>query len=493
MQLGNIKPSPFNPRKNFNGREFEELKASILEKGVIEPIVVRPAGDGSYEIICGERRFRACVDLFNETYDIPHVEREATDSEAMEIQIVENLMRADLTELEEAEGFKQYLEHGTEEELAAKTGCDPRFVRRRIAILSLPQKLLSLWDKGKLSFAALEQLLRVENPQEMYDQAVQRTYGGEVTAESVRNVIERQAPLIKDSLFEKSECNKCPSNTKVQKDLFGDDFAADKVRCLKPECFHDKQKEHLIAEYSEQRGVQIVDRPDHQNLTPLPKKRKECKKCEKFVTEIEIMNGHKRECCSVKACIHDPATKELKGKASRGNPDKAKEKFYKENLEVITIPQDMQFKVAILMMMETDGRFREAGKATLSLEASVYQETEKFIEAIDKCQNLDIVFNAMINKFTSRDGYMGKSALCEWLGTSISAGFVVDEWYLKRKDKESIIELAKEFKILTQLKENIRAQKPEFTGEYDNLQKKVIIESFLKCEIEGKVPKEIRG
>lgn len=496
-RVDQLVPDPDNPRKNFVQSEFDELVASIRAKGVIQPIVIR-AYNGGHMIVAGERRWRASIEAGKET--IPAVIRDTDNGEVFEIMMIENLMRADITELEEAKGFVKYFKDypdRTEEELALATGKDPRFIRRRVKIVELPESLLKLWDKNKISFAALEQLLRVEDPEAVYKDALQSTFRGEVTAETIKGIIERRAPSLKEALFDKVDCQGCAHNSKVQLDLYGEDFKADKVRCLKGTCFLDKQKAFLIEEYKDVPGVLVVERPDFQKYTSIVKKRKECKKCEKHVIEIEILSGKKRECCSVKACIHDPVAEKIKGAAPKMKPEKAKEKFYKESLTTLSVPKDKRFKVAMLMMIETDSRFREVAKDMLGLKAAnekdyYFATAGEILAALDKAEDLGPIFNAMVIRYVTRDGYQGKADLSEWLGISAAEGFVVDEWYLKRKQMSEIVDLAKEFKILGVMKEKIRGARPEWTGEFSSLTKKSVIDAFLSCDIKGKVPKEIR-
>ena len=142
--LSTIQANPLNPRKNFEGKKFEELIASVRKVGVIEPVLLRPIESGKkskiqYEIIAGERRFRAMSQIASEDggldkNSIPSIIQAMSDDDAFDLMTIENLQREDLSELEEAESFKIYLEKKGKEalpELAERTGINPQYINRR--------------------------------------------------------------------------------------------------------------------------------------------------------------------------------------------------------------------------------------------------------------------------------------------------------------------------------------------------------------------------
>src|SRR4030042_6681013 len=148
LPLVEIGSTPRNPRKGFAGPKFDELVASVKEKGVIEPIIVRPVSLAGmkYQIVAGERRFRAAEKASHET--IPAIIRQLDDGQAFDFMLIENLQREDLTAFEEAEGFRLYVgRHGEKgvAELAEKTGISARYVRRRLAVLGRPATILAAW------------------------------------------------------------------------------------------------------------------------------------------------------------------------------------------------------------------------------------------------------------------------------------------------------------------------------------------------------------
>ncbi|MCK4760280.1 MAG: ParB/RepB/Spo0J family partition protein, partial [Candidatus Aminicenantes bacterium] len=164
IPLSKISSNPNNPRKNFSGPQFTELVESIRQKGVIEPIIVRSkAGKNTdYEVVAGDRRHRAaCLVSKNQNVQskIPAIIRELTDEEAFDFMIIENLQREDLTPFEEAQSFKTYFEKkgkGSIPELATRIGKSAGYIRRKIAVLSLPADILKAWEKEEISFSHLE-------------------------------------------------------------------------------------------------------------------------------------------------------------------------------------------------------------------------------------------------------------------------------------------------------------------------------------------------
>jgi ParB family transcriptional regulator, chromosome partitioning protein len=158
IPVGEIKPNPFQPRKRFDAEQLDELKASITEYGVLVPVIVRRSGDG-YELVAGERRWRACAALMRPT--VPAIVRASDDRETLELAIVENLQRTDLNPLEEAAGF-QYLidEYGlTQEELARRLGKSRPAVANALRLLGLSDSIKAMLADGRLSAGHARALL----------------------------------------------------------------------------------------------------------------------------------------------------------------------------------------------------------------------------------------------------------------------------------------------------------------------------------------------
>jgi ParB family chromosome partitioning protein len=156
-----VERSPVQPRKRFEDGDLDELAASIREHGVVEPILVRRHGQG-YRIIAGERRWRAAQRAG--LRDVPAIVREASDAEAFEIALVENLQRADLNAIEEAEAYQALIgEHGlTQEKVAERVGRDRSTVANALRLLKLPDDVRESVRDGQLEMGHARALLGLE-------------------------------------------------------------------------------------------------------------------------------------------------------------------------------------------------------------------------------------------------------------------------------------------------------------------------------------------
>jgi ParB family chromosome partitioning protein len=167
IPLSKIKPNPFQPRKTFRPEDLQELTQSIKEKGVLQPIVVRQRGD-IWEIIAGERRFRASQKLGLLT--VPAIVVQASDVESLELALIENLQRADLSPLEEAEGYQRLQEEFsmTQEQIALKVGKDRATVANALRLLRLTPEVKALIASGKLTAGHAKVLASLTNPLEQH-------------------------------------------------------------------------------------------------------------------------------------------------------------------------------------------------------------------------------------------------------------------------------------------------------------------------------------
>lgn len=162
LAISDIEPNRDQPRKQFDDAALRELADSIAQHGVIQPLLVRPMGGGIYQIVAGERRWRASR-LAGLT-EVPAVVRELTDSETMEIALVENLQREDLDPVEEAEGIAQLIETYslTQEEAARKLGKSRPAVANALRLLNLPAQVREMLRTGRLTPGHARALLAME-------------------------------------------------------------------------------------------------------------------------------------------------------------------------------------------------------------------------------------------------------------------------------------------------------------------------------------------
>lgn len=150
IKLKDLRPNPYQPRKHFQKEAIEELKQSILEHGILQPIVVRKSIKG-YEIVVGERRFRASKEAKLAT--IPAVVRELSEKQMMELAVLENLQREDLNPIEEGQAYQTLMEKLklTQEEVAKRLGKSRPHIANHIRLLSLPPKIQELISDGKIT------------------------------------------------------------------------------------------------------------------------------------------------------------------------------------------------------------------------------------------------------------------------------------------------------------------------------------------------------
>ncbi|HTQ84160.1 MAG TPA: ParB/RepB/Spo0J family partition protein [Pseudolabrys sp.] len=167
--IENLKPNPRNPRRAFSETELDELAASIREHGIIQPIVVRKAASDAdtFEIIAGERRWRAAQRA--NQHDVPVVVVEATDAQALEFAVIENVQRADLNAMEEAAGYQSLMEefHHSQDDVAQIVGKSRSHVANMVRLLKLSEPVQALVRSGELSAGHARQLVGQPNALEL--------------------------------------------------------------------------------------------------------------------------------------------------------------------------------------------------------------------------------------------------------------------------------------------------------------------------------------
>lgn len=171
LKISQIEPNRNQPRRNFDEDALQELALSISEHGVLQPILVRPMIYGGYQIVAGERRYRAS--RMAGLTEIPAIVRELTDSETMQIALIENLQRSDLTTLEEAMGYQTLMDEYdfSQEDVARIVGKSRSAVANTLRLLSLPDEVKDLLEQGKLSAGHARALLIVEDDKIAVDTA----------------------------------------------------------------------------------------------------------------------------------------------------------------------------------------------------------------------------------------------------------------------------------------------------------------------------------
>ncbi|MEM9756472.1 MAG: ParB/RepB/Spo0J family partition protein [Pseudomonadota bacterium] len=171
-----IRPNPDQPRRNFSDAALEELSQSIREKGVIQPLIVRPdpTDPGAFQLVAGERRWRAAQRA--QLHEVPVLVRNFDDTEVLEVAIIENIQRSDLNAVEEAAGYRQLMDRfgHTQEKLARAMGKSRSHIANMLRLLSLPEAVQDLLRDGALTAGHARALVTADAPVEIAKQVVAR-------------------------------------------------------------------------------------------------------------------------------------------------------------------------------------------------------------------------------------------------------------------------------------------------------------------------------
>jgi ParB family chromosome partitioning protein len=540
IPIKDICSNPHNPRKEFAGSKFDELVDSIKQKGVIEPIIVRPIKGKKtpFEIVAGDRRFKAAQTVKLET--IPAVVRELSDDEAFDFMVIENLQREDLTEMEEAESFKAYLgKHGEPAlpELAERTGIRPQYIRRRVAVLGLPAKILEAWGKGRLAYGFLEQLLRIR------EKDIQAEFAGRVlahdyrrfeTISNLKTAIDEMAPKFKFAFFDITGCAACGNNTQVQKNLF--DFAGGAHSCLNPKCFTEKQGAWLTENWKRTKyhaqygtnGFRFSDQIKHSSYQEFydwgqPRPGKKCLACPNFISILTFDGRADAE----KACL-DPAcydalkiegrtkTKDQKATAvEKGGIRVAwhgeyfRNVFFRKRVPQILDalkPEDEKIKTLLVMCLaHANGEAKRALRKSLGLKTDTWDESKTAFPKLLALPYTKIspIFRAVVEAVFLEGQNVGewggfgstnRQLAAEFLGVDLAKEWAADDEYLQKKTRAELLAFGRKSGIFADKKVKEYLQK--------NFNKKIMVEKIKKSELAdvflksgvnlvGRVPDEI--
>lgn len=195
IPIASLVPGKFQPRQLFDEEALEMLADSIREKGVLQPLLVRahPEMPGRYEIIAGERRWRAAQQA--QIHQVPVLVKEFNDQQAAEIALIENLQRQDLSALEEAEGYRRLQEEfaHTQEELSRAIGKSRSHIANTMRLLNLPDPVKDMVTRGTLSAGHARALLSVDNPAGIARRIVERGLSVRQTETLVQQILKRNA------------------------------------------------------------------------------------------------------------------------------------------------------------------------------------------------------------------------------------------------------------------------------------------------------------
>ncbi len=178
LRTSELEPNRNQPRKNFNDEAITSLAESIREHGILQPILVRPLSSGGYQIVAGERRWRAARMLGLD--EVPVNIKELSDLQAMQIAIIENLQRENLNPVEEAKGYNELIENYgmTQDQVAKMVGRSRSSIANSVRILSLPDMVLGMLENGDISAGHAKALLAFEDEELLIQTAIKASDGG---------------------------------------------------------------------------------------------------------------------------------------------------------------------------------------------------------------------------------------------------------------------------------------------------------------------------
>jgi ParB family transcriptional regulator, chromosome partitioning protein len=187
IPIEQISPNPDQPRKQFVQDDLDDLAASIREKGVLQPLIVRQTGEQQFEIVAGERRWRAAQ--MAQLHALPVIVREFSDIEVLEVAIIENIQRADLNAAEEAAGYRQLMDKfgHTQEKMAEALGKSRSHIANLLRLLNLPDPVLALLRNGQLSSGHARALIPAKDPEKLAQQVIKGGLSVRATEALVKN------------------------------------------------------------------------------------------------------------------------------------------------------------------------------------------------------------------------------------------------------------------------------------------------------------------
>lgn len=543
IELTKIGLNPWNPREKTEGPDFDELVESIKEKGIIQPILVRPSGKNTYELVFGERRYMAVLKIAKENggpegYSIPAFVRDLTDDQAFDMMMIENLQRKDLAELEEARGYQKYVERNGYDalpDLAKRIGKKLSHIRRRILVLRLPEKILNAGAKGKLRFGHMEQLARLKDKKKVigfFDDISNTNY--DISVQTIKDRVDHQVPGLKDARFdlEKAGCLKCEYNSDLQKESFGDDLVdLAKPHCMDPVCFKKKQnnwfqKNWQKTEYHRNFGTngfrfkEDVPYDDFEFFFGAPKK--QCKECVDFVTLLNLDGSANQEivCIGDKSCHSEMTKVKEKKTVPAGGTDGMtqprvswhgeyfRESFYKEQIpkkiEKKSYLDEEPMKLVLISLLYSNQVLphwfmEKYGKQDKDNDRYGWygaNELWTIIEIMDFHDVAICLVEAAVKvSLQTNFGAKTRHLMGTWLGLDLAKSWVITEEYLDKKTIAEILAMGEEFKIFEdeKVKTFLYEVLLKKRGNFKNCKKTELKRVFLESGVDltGKVPKEI--
>lgn len=254
----------YNPRRYFDSRKHDELVASLRLRGMLQPMLVRPAADDGdrYVIVAGGRRYRAALDAFGPDGEVPVIIRAMTDQEALEAAIDENDVRDDASETEQADAAVRVLAACKDDraEAARRLGWSKTKLDRRLALADLSDSVKLALDERRIKVGHAELLAAV--PSDKQDKALETILASGLDVGKTRDLLMRVTQDLGQAIFDRSECTTCPFNSAAQRALF--ETHIDEGHCTNSGCFALKTQtaEVIAAQEQGDGGAQSAPRLD---------------------------------------------------------------------------------------------------------------------------------------------------------------------------------------------------------------------------------------
>lgn len=257
VALADIQPSNYNPRKNFDEKSLAELADSIRQQGVLQAIGVRPIAENRFEIVFGERRYRASQIAGLE--EIPAVILDISDETAEEMAVTENLQRKDVTPIEEANAYQKLIESGRHDvqSLAVQFGKNESYIRTRLKFVSLIAEIARLLEQDELTISVATEICRYgeDIQHDIYEkhlkEGLYNSWRGMKASEVAKNIERSYTTDLKRYFFDKTVCLSCPHNTNNMM-LFCEEGSCGN-------CANRKCLEEMNASYLAEKAVQLME------------------------------------------------------------------------------------------------------------------------------------------------------------------------------------------------------------------------------------------
>ena len=303
LRVGLIGPGR-NPRTFFDPNEMLEMEKSVKACGVIQPISIRPVNDGRFEIIAGERRWRAAKTVFGDDWEIPVVFNDVDDATAEEMSLIENVQRANMSPADEAIAASKILARcsGDRDEAARRLGWSKSTLDKRLALMNCSQVVLKALTEGKIQLGHAELLAAVTKAKQ--DDVLNKLFSMSVmpTVMQLKVMLEQIAQPLAKVVFDKEECVGCHHNSGNQRVMFSEAIADG--NCTNGQCYEAKTQAALAAKVEVLKEtwptVKIVHAGEQETIIKLvaegetgvgDEQAKACKGCDKFGAAISAVPG----------------------------------------------------------------------------------------------------------------------------------------------------------------------------------------------------------